>query len=253
MTYAEAQAEFSIRLYRWAKTALEMEMMEGFPRFQLNKEWSKLRCEFFQTLDPQSKVVFSQGILQMRHQIAAKTLGEVISAEAESLLGREEVFRSENNGWARRGGSTTNPNNQSLATRRELKKAMAAHFRAAFGDDCLPADPLDRKRELRFSMKCRGWIIKTGFEFGRWDPEITCAQDVWTGKLITKEEPQVLFANCLGFQMNYGDEIGIGSGWEGIANDNVEQTCLAVVDHCRRIFDVLPMLLDNLDLQQLSK
>jgi hypothetical protein len=253
MTYVEAQAKFSIRLYRWAKTALEMEMMERFPRFQINKEWSRLRCEFFQTLDPQSKVVFSQGILQMRHQIAAKALGELISAEAESLLRREEVFRSKNNGWARAGASKKWPENQSLATRAELKKAMGAHFRAAFGRECLPADPLDGKRELRFSMKCRGWIIKTGFEFGRWDSEITCAHDIWTGKLITKEEPEVLFANCLGFQLNYGNEIGIGSGWEDITNDAVERTCLTVVDHCRRIFDVLPMLLDNLDLEQLSK
>ena len=101
MTYAEAHTEFSIRLYRWATTALEKEMLEGFPRFQLNKDWSMLRCRFFQTLDHQSKTVFGQGLLQMRHQNAVKVLGEVISTEAVALMRREDTFRNENNAWAR--------------------------------------------------------------------------------------------------------------------------------------------------------
>jgi hypothetical protein len=72
MTYPQAQTEFGIRLYRWAKTALEKEMLEGFPRFQLNKDWSMLRCRFFQILDHQSKTVFGRGLLQMRHQNAVE-------------------------------------------------------------------------------------------------------------------------------------------------------------------------------------
>jgi len=253
MTYAEAHTEFSIRLYRWAKDALEKEISAGFPRFQLNKDWSKLRCHFLQTLDQQSQAVFCQGILQKHHQDAATALGEAISAEAEALMCREEAFQSKNNAWARSSDAQVSCGKQTMATRRELKKAMAAHFRAVFGDECLPPDPLDGKSALRFRMKCRGWIIKTGFEFGRWDPEITCDHNVWTGKWITKYDPQVLFANCLGFRLSYGNEIGIGSGWESIASDNVERTCLAVVEHCQRMFDVLPMLLENLDQQLLTK
>lgn len=253
MTYTEAHTEFSIRLYRWAKTALEKEMLEGFPRFQMTKDWSMLRCRFFQTLNHQSRTVFGQGLLQMRHQNAVKALGEVISTEAEALMRREEAFRSENNAWARASASEASQGMQTLATRRDLKKAIADHFWAAFGDECLPPDPKDNKGGLQFRMACRGWIIKTEFEFGRWDPEITCVHDVWTGKLITKDEPQVLFANCLGFQMNYGNEIGIGSGWEGIGVDNVDRTCLTVVEHCQRMFDIFPELLEELDLQLLTK
>jgi hypothetical protein len=253
MTFAEAHTEFSIRLYRWAKGALEKEILEGFPRFQLSKDWSKLRCHFIHTLDQQSKDLFCQGILQKHHQDAVTALGEAISADSEVLIRREEAFRSENNPWARASASQPGHGKQTLATRRELKKAITAHFRATFGDECLPPDPLDGKSDLRFRMKCRGWIIKTGFEFGRWGPEITCDHNVWTGKWITKDDPQVLFANCLGFRLSYGNEIGIGSGWEGVTIDNVERTCLAVVGHCQRMFDVFPMLLENLDLQLLTK
>jgi hypothetical protein len=253
MTYAEAHTEFSIRLYRWAKTALEKEMLEGFPRFQLNKDWSMLRCRFFQTLDQESKAVFGQGILRMRHQNAVRALGEVISTEAEALMRQEEAFRSKYNPWARASASEASHSRQTLATRREIKKAIAAHFRASFGDECLPPDPIDGKTGLQFRMVCHGWVVKTEFEFGRWDPEITCVHDVWTGKLITKDEPQVLFANCLGFQLNYGNEIGIGSGWERIVVEDVERICLTVVEHCQRMFDIFPELLENLDLQRLNK
>jgi hypothetical protein len=231
---------------------LATEIQEGFPRFQLNKDWSIVRCRFFQTLDNESQMVFGQGLLQSRHQNAVKALAEVISSEAAVLMRREEAFRSENSAWARGSALESRDGKQPLATRREIKRVMAAHCRAAFGDECNLPEPSDEKTGLQFRMACHGWVIKTELECGRWDPEITCVHDVWTGKLITKADPQVLFANCLGFQMSYGNEIGIGSGWERIAVADVERTCLAVVEHCHRMFDVLPGLLNHLDLELLT-
>lgn len=252
MTYAEAYTEFSIRLYRWSKGALEKEILDGFSSFELNNDGSKQTCRFFQTLDSQAKTFFAQGLLQSRHETAVKALGEAKSTEAEVLLRREEAFRSENNAWARAGALESSCATRTLATRQQLRKAMAAHFRAAFGNQCLPRDPMDGKSDLRFRMECRGWVIKTEFEFGRWDPEIRCEHFIWTGKLITKDEPQVLFANCLGFRLNYGNEIGIGSGWDEIAVNAVDRTCLAVVGHCQRMFDILPELLEGLDQRLLT-
>jgi hypothetical protein len=253
MTYTEAHTEFCLRLYRWAKGALGQEISEGFPRFQLNKNWSKLRCQFLQTLDHQSRVAFSQGILQARHQHAAKALGETILAEAEMLMRLEEAFRSKNNDWTRLSSAQVGGGKQNMPTRRALKKVISAHFRTAFETACVPPDSTEKNKGLRFQMVCHGWTITTEFEFGRWDTEITCVHDVWTGKLITKDEPSVLFANCLGFQMNYGNELGIGSGWEDITIDNVELTCLSVMEHCQRMLRILPELLDDFDLQRLSK
>jgi len=139
-----------------------------------------------------------------------------------------------------------------LATRRQLKKAMKEHFIATFGDKWLPPDPLDKSGDLQFSMKCRGWIVGTSFDFGRWTPEITYDHSIWTGKWITKEEPAVLFANCIGFRLNYGNDIGIGSGWENITVENIKYVCAEIIGHCQQMFDIFPKLLEGLDLELLT-
>lgn len=251
MTYEEAQTEFYIRLYHWGKTTLEKEIQEGFPRFQHCNNHASIRCRFFQTLSKDSQGVYSRGLLQMRHQHAVNALGEVISPEFAVLVRRDEDFQRESAiaQWKILSSSGVE---RTLATRRELKKAIKAHFRAAFADRCLSRDPYDGS-DLRFRIPCNGWIIRSWFEFGRWEPEIYCTHNIWTGKLITKDEPEVLFANSLGYQLNYGNEIGIGSGWQGIAVEDVDRTCLAVVEHCRITFDALPVLLKGLDLQLLTK
>jgi hypothetical protein len=251
MTFTEAHTEFSVRLYIWAQSALRTEMSEGFPRFGLCKDGPKSRCHFIQTLDDQSKAVFSRAILQRRHQHAVQALGEVMGAEVEELMRREEAFHSKNNAWAR-SSDGQKPLGKRMATRRELKKAMNVYFRTTFGSQHLPG-LTGGKPEPSFTMMSNGWIIKTEFEFGRWDPEITYAQDIWTGKLITQDEPGVLFANCLGFQLNYGNEIGIGSGWDEITVENLELKCVAVVEHCRKMFEAFPLLLKDLDHQLLTK
>lgn len=253
MTYAEAQTEFSTRLYRWAKGALEREVIEGFPRFQGVKDWSRLRCLFLQSLDDESRTLFAQHILRMRHQNAAEAFWGEASTKAEVLMRLEDAFRSESNAWVRVSGSDADRTRKTLASRREIKKAVGDRFRTAFGKDWIRCGSEAGKTGLRYRNEYHGWVVLTEFEFGRWDPEITCVHDIWTGKLITREDPQVLVANCLGFQMNYGNEIGIGSGWERIAVDDVDQTCSIVMEHCQRLFDILPMLLESLDLKSLVK
>ena len=113
--------------------------------------------------------------------------------------------------------------------------------------------PTEGNSDMLFRTRCRGWIIKTSFEFGRWAPEITYDHCIWTGKWVTKEEPPVLFANCIGFRLNYGSDIGIGSGWEKVSIENVEAVCTEIIGHCRRMLDVLPKLLEGLDLESLTK
>ena len=253
MTYSEAQTEFSIRLYRWAKSALELETVQGFPRFKLSKNWSTQRCHFIQGLDPHSRKVFCNRILHDRHQNAVKSLGEVASAESESLLVREEVFRSDRNEWVRESTLAGTVATKRLATRREIKKAINAHFRAAFGLDSLSSEIGNRSANLRYRTSCFGWVLTTEFEFGRWGSEINCLHDIWTGQSITRNDPQVLFANCLCFQMNYGNEIGIGSGWEAIYIDDVELICASVIEHCKIMYEVIPALLTNLDLAHLTR
>src|SRR5690606_10603109 len=133
------------------------------------------------------------------------------------------------------------------------RKAVAMHFEAAFGRKWFPIDPIPGEASaLRCGMLSRGWTITTRFEFGRWDPEMTCVDDIGTRNVMTKDAPQVLFANCFGPTLNYGNEIGSGSGWENIATEHIEPTCLSVMEHCRRMFDVFPLLLEDLDLSLLT-
>lgn len=255
MTYHEAQTEFYIRLYHWVKTALEKEIQEGFPRFRDFNNQASITCRFFQTINKDSQDVFSRGLLQTRHQLLLQTrrqhevnaLGEVIPPEFAVLARREEDFQRES-AIAQWKSLSASGVERTLATRRDLKKAIKAHFRAAFADKCLPPDPYYGK-DVVFQMPCNGWIINTFFDFGRWEPEISYSHSIWTGKLVTKDEPDVF----LGHHLNYGNEIGIGSGWREIAVEDVDRTCLIVVEHCRIMFDALPVLLKDLDLQLLTK
>jgi hypothetical protein len=257
MTYIEAQTEFYIRLHRWAKANLDEEIKNFFSSFKFCGEWPSRTCLFLNSLDQHSKVVLGNAMLLVGHQQrpnADKVLIEAISNEAVALMQREEGFRMRTlpGTWEGRFTAANIPDKSVLATRRQLKKAIKEQFLAVYGNQCLPPDPLDGTGDMLFGMKCRGWIIKTFFHFGRWSPEITYSHNIWTGKWITKKEPAVLFANCIGFRLNYGNDIGIGSGWENIEIKNINAVCTEIIGHCRRMFDALPSLLEGLDLELLT-
>lgn len=254
MTYPEAQTEFLLRLYRWAKAAQEKELLEGFPRFKHLDEELARTFLFFRSLDPRSQMLLARGRLMVRHKEAAKALGEEITLEVQTLMRREEAFRLRQlpGTWEGRFAQKNEADMPKLATRKQLKKSMLAQFGATFGDQCLPVDPLENKTDPEFRMKYKGWVICTGFNFGRWDPEIGLSQGVWNGHWITKEQPTVLFANSLRIQMSYGAEIGFCSDWREIAVEDIEPTCAEVIEHCRRMFDALPALLDGLELESLT-
>jgi hypothetical protein len=251
MNYLEAQTEYSIRLYRWASIAQKKEMENNFKNFHLCKGWPQKTCLFLESLDQKARAQLGEALLRKRHQYAVQVLGETISTDGCEMLQREETFRLEKSAWER-ASSGGEASKSVLATRQQLKKGIITHFRDAFGGECLPLDPLGGKKDARFFMKCHGWIIRTWFEFGRWEPEISYQHSVWTGKWITKEQPEVLPANCIGVGQNFGNEIGIGSGWEKVLNKDIEKTCASVIAHCHEMFQCYSHILDGLDLHLLA-
>jgi hypothetical protein len=251
MNYLEAQSEFSIRLYRWAILAQRQEMQGNFSSFQLCNGWPSKTSLFLESLDQKTRAQLGEALLRRHHQHAVQVLGETISPEVNELLQHEENFRLEKSA-RERASSAGETSKSALATRRQLKNGIITHFRDTFGSQCLPLDPLGEKKDVRFFIQCHGWIIRTWFQFGRWEPEIIYQHDVWTGKWPAREQPEVLPFNCIGVGQNYGSEIGIGSGWERVASDDVERTCASVMSHCRRMFCAYMELLDGLDLHLLA-
>ena len=257
MTYTEAQMEFNLRLYRWSMSALQHEINQSFPSFKFCGDFPSKTLLFLNSLDENSKMMLGNALLLSRHQNyenAPDFLNQPFSDEVLALMRREEALRLK-----------TTPSNlteyfsvkkaplPAAANRRLLKKKIKEHFLDLYGSECLPADPLDGKDELLFRMRCCGWIIKTSFDFGRWSPEITYEHIIWTGKWITKEEPGVLFANAIGFRLNYGCEIGIGSEWGKITVENIDSVCAEIMGHCQKMFDAFPNLLKGLELENLKK
>lgn len=248
MTYTEAKREFDIRLYRWARPILLREIAGDFPSFKLCKTGPAQPCRFFRKLTAHEKVDFADGLLQRRHAEAVKALNEPISTAGLALLNREVDF------WAIDPERFwLSPEDEKRVVKaRQLRKAMSSRFKAAFGSECLPRGPLDGKGDLVYRMPCRGWIIRTWFFFGRWGPEISYFHNIWTGKWITREEPEVLPANCIGFGDSYGNTIGIGTCWDYLFEEDVEPACAAVIEHCSRFFEAAPKLLDGLELETLT-
>lgn len=250
MKYTEAKQEFQIRLYRWAKPILLQEVAEDFPSFNLCKEGPAETCRFFRKLTEHEQMDLAVGLLQSRHVDAVKALNEPILAAGSAMLDRLQDFYAMDSG---RFSFRLSPEDEKrLIKARQLRKALSSHFKAAFGSECLPPDPLEGNDGLVFRMKCRGWILKTRFFFGRWGPEISYWHNVWTGKWHSREEPPVLFDNCLRSQVSYGDEIGIGSKWDFLFEEDVEPACALVIEHCRRFFEAAPKLLEGLELETLT-
>ena len=256
MKYSEAQAEFSIRLYRWAKVAQEKEIQDSFPSFQLcSKDGPLKSCRFFQSLDQQQQTDLAQALLHQRHEKAVTTLGEVLSDRSKEMLRRFEDFslRTDPADWNQIPAVEIDGKQTKLAKRGQIKREIAAQFHAAFGNQCLPEDVLDRKNDgPQFGIKCRGWTIQTSFEFGRWKPEIYQAHNIWNGKWITNDQPAVLLGNSLEIGLSYGSVIGIGSSWSYLTEEDVKPACAAVIEHCKRMFEAFPELLKGLDLELLT-
>lgn len=229
-----------------------MELNERFPSFKYCKEWPSRTCEFLADLDPQSQAILAEGLLIARHQKAATALGIEPSDQASVLMRKEEAFRLRTSPGTWENGLTPAKDKSLLATRRQLKDTLKKQFKAVFGAEGSLKDDLADRSHLELQTKCRGWILKTGFHFGRWDPEIDYSINVWTGKWITEEEPAVLPFNSLAMGLNYGNDLGIGSGWDNIAVENIEPVCASIAVHCQRMFDLAPVLLEGLDLDQLT-
>lgn len=248
MTYADAKIEFEARLYEWAKQAMRCESEREFRNFDLCSEGVRGTCEFLRHLDAASKAQLEEGLLHRAHESTATRRGESFSFESLPLSIDKCWFKVSPSPKSMGPVSESN-----IAKARQIKKALRHKFRSEFGESCLPADPLDGKSEMVFRMESFGWIVKTWCEFGRWAPEFHFSHNVWTGSWITAEQPEVLPYNCLAFRRNYGNILGIGTGWGPMRIQDIEPICDSAIEHCRTFFNAMPTLLRGLELNALSE
>lgn len=251
MTYSEAKAEFDLRLYHWAKAKLSHEVESGFTSF-CPELWPA--CRFFQSLTSEEKQALKMAVLQQKHPISAKSPREDFPSQGARLLNRMDEFCSQEKrlrDFAYYRGIETE--RERFPRAKDLRKMVTSHFKNAFGAQCTPLTEQERRGGgLSFKIKLAGWSVMTDFDFGRWAPHIEYGHSIWTGKWITKEEPAVLFANCLGFRLSYARELGLGAIWDNLSVDEAELACREVSGHCQTMFEALPELLNGLEQQSLT-
>jgi hypothetical protein len=136
-----------------------------------------------------------------------------------------------------------------------LRKAVTAEFKDAFGDQCIGLASVDEEPYLEFTMKCRGWILKTNFWFGRFASLINYGHGIVSESTFEHHGMQVPTMILPGpGQIALCSWLGI-SGMtqrEYLMDEDVEPACNAVIKCCRHFFDIAPKLLKGLEAEKLT-
>ncbi len=137
------------------------------------------------------------------------------------------------------------------APRRSFRRTILRRFKEAFGNECFELACVGMDPDLAFKMKCCGWLLTTHFDFtGRSD----CQLEYWhslTSPAAINHHGQVAAINR--FPMSFVGGLGVGKAtWEYLEDSEVEPTCEAVLNLCRRFFEVAPNLLKGLHYESLT-
>lgn len=93
MNLADAEKEFRLREYVWAKAEWEKEINESFPHLQMFKTghfWEIY--QFMQKLDKSEQLTFAMGRLKQRSREVASKWGDHLSEKEKSLCQKFDVF-----------------------------------------------------------------------------------------------------------------------------------------------------------------
>jgi hypothetical protein len=248
MTFSEAKRRFDVRYYLWAIAEFEKEINGSFPILRLFKAGAAWKTyQFMLKLPKSEQLVLARGLLKRSHPNAVKTLGEDCSAEEKLLRSRrdaafsnilrvgEEIRARENAGEPIK-----------LASKRKLRKAMTAQFKAAFGSECIDLACVDEEPDVRFKMKRAGWIVNTFFYFGRSQPVLDYFHNIESEKTFPVNAGEMRMG--IGGGMSFNSSLGISrTEWHYLTEEEIEPTCAVVVNLCAHFFEVLPELLKGLE------
>ena len=137
----------------------------------------------------------------------------------------------------------------------KLRKTMAEKFTKADGERCVKIP--GERRDPWFEMKFAGWIVTTGFTFGRSESMISYSHSIGSeAKTPIPEFPPEVWppTKRLGLHISFAGWLGICSRtqWEHLFAEAVEPACDAVLKLCDRFFDVAPKLLKGLEFETIK-
>jgi hypothetical protein len=138
-----------------------------------------------------------------------------------------------------------------LAPKRKFRTTILTKFKQAFGSQCLELACVGLDPDLEFKMNCRGWLLSTNFDFTGRGPSQLSYWHSLTGPMPINSGRRLaaLSSSPIGF----AEWLGIGqTHWEYIMDVEVERTCDAAVELCRRFIQVAPTLLQGLDYESIT-
>ncbi len=254
MTFSKAKREFDVRYYLWATSEFEREIERSFPTLRLFKAGSAWKThQFMLQLSKSEQLVLAHGLLKRFHSNAIKTLGEACSPEEEALRSRRDVAFSNIVSFGEEVRARTRAGEPiKLASKRQLRKVMAAQFKEAFGDECIGLAPVDEELDLRFQMKRAGWLVSTFFYFGRREAILNYSHNIESESTFPYRGGEIGMG--MGAMMSFNSYLGISSQteWRYITAEEIERCCAAALKLCAQFFDVLPKLLKGLECGTIS-
>jgi len=87
MTFNEAQAEFAVRYYRWAREEFRSEVEHRFPLLtKLNTRTSKACLHLMGRLAVNDQLNFAAALVKRFHKQAVQLAGESLSSEETNMI-----------------------------------------------------------------------------------------------------------------------------------------------------------------------
>jgi hypothetical protein len=246
MTLSKAKEVFAGRYYPWAGSEFEREIAEGFPNLGLfNAGESRTVLDFMRGLDTLSRLELARGLLKRFHPEGVKILGETVSDVEKSLVAQLDDFRLIKN------AKSMVDSGIKLANKAKLRKTMLAKFKSEFGAQCSELELVGLDPELDFHMECRGWVLKTHFEFNGKHRQLQYWHDIISPTVI---KPNRVPAMTLDQFISINGWLGVCSQtqWEYITQEDIELACNAAIKFCGRFFGIAPRLLEGLEFDKIT-
>jgi hypothetical protein len=194
--------------------------------------------QFVQRLEKDGQMAEARSIFQRFRPAAVKVLGEIYLEDEKSLRSRlNAIFRPIPSTFEEEIAARTLAGEKiKFASKRNVRKAMIAKFKSAFGNQCIGSEYLVAEPEPQFLMKCCGWILSTDFWFGQRKSSIEYSHTISSEDSFEHEGPEGIYRKNLiiGFNISFCSWLGItgATQWEYLMDEDVEPACDAVIKQC---------------------